>query len=116
MESLRYISMLSEGGWLITNSTPHVNIKNYPELEDIMLEIKSLPRHIIIDADDIAKDLGNKRAANMVILGAAIPFMDMDLHFFQGAVNTIFGRKGEDIVQLNINALHAGMEFTKSKL
>lgn len=116
MESLRYISMLGEGGWLITNSTPHVNIKNYPELEDIIQEIKSLPKHIIINADDIAKDLGNKRAANMVILGAAIPFMDMDIHFFQDAINKIFGRKGEDIVQLNIKALEAGIDFTNSKL
>jgi indolepyruvate ferredoxin oxidoreductase beta subunit len=116
MESLRYISMLGEEGWLITNSTPYVNIKNYPELEDILQEIKSLPKHIIINADDIAKDLGSKRAANMVILGAAIPFMDMDVQLFHDAVSKIFGRKGEDIVQLNIKALHAGIDFTNSKL
>jgi indolepyruvate ferredoxin oxidoreductase beta subunit len=111
MESLRYVSMLAEKGWLITNSTPHINIKNYPEINDLLKEIRSLPRHIIIDADDIAKDLGNKRAANMVILGAALPFLGMDLQLFHDAVRKIFGRKGEDIVKLNIDALKAGHDF-----
>ncbi len=111
MEALRYVSMLGENGWLITNSTPHVNIRNYPELDEVLSEIKTLPRHIIIDADNIAKDLGNKRAANMVILGAALPFLGMDVKLFHDAVNSIFGRKGEEIVNMNIEALQAGSDF-----
>jgi len=111
MEALRYISMLSEDGWLITNSTPYVNIKNYPEIEKIYEEIKALPNHIIINADDIAKDLGNKRAANMVILGAALPYLGMDVKLFHDAIRTIFGNKGDDVVKLNIDALQKGMDF-----
>lgn len=111
MESLRYVSMLSEDGWLITNSTPHVNIVNYPELEGILNDIKRLPKHIIIDADQIAKDLGNRRAANMVILGAALPFLGMDVQLFHDAIGSIFGRKGEEIVKMNVDALEAGFEF-----
>ena len=111
MEALRYISMLAEDGWLITNSTPFVNIKNYPEPEDILREIRLLKQHIIIDADQIAKDLGNKRAANMVILGAALPFLGMDIKLFHDAIDTIFGRKGEEVVQMNIDALKAGYDF-----
>ena len=114
MESLRYVSMLAEDGWLITNSTPHVNITNYPELDDIIKEIRAMPQHIIIDADEIAKDLGNKRAANMVILGAALPFIGMESQIFHDAVRTIFGRKGEEIVKLNIDALQAGYDFAVS--
>lgn len=112
MEALRYISMLSESGWLITNSTPYVNIKNYPDIDKIYDEIKTLPRHIIIDADSIAKDLGNKRAANMVILGAALPFLGMEIGLFRDAISTIFGNKGDDVVKLNIDALQAGMDFS----
>jgi indolepyruvate ferredoxin oxidoreductase beta subunit len=115
MESLRYVSMLAEDGWLITNSTPHVNIKNYPELHDILAEISTLPQHIIIDADKIAKDLGSKRAANMVILGAALPFLEMDIKLFHNAIKTIFGRKGDDVVQMNIDALKAGWDYASSK-
>ena len=114
MESLRYISMLAKDGWLITNSTPHVNITNYPELDDIIKEIRAMPQHIIIDADEIAKDLGNKRAANMVILGAALPFIGMETKIFHDAVRTIVGRKGEEIVKLNIDALKAGYDFALS--
>jgi indolepyruvate ferredoxin oxidoreductase beta subunit len=117
MEGLRYVSMLSETGWLITNSTPFVNIKNYPSVEQILEEIRTLPKHIIIDADNIAKDLGNKRAANMVILGAALPFLEMDISLFHDAVKTIFGRKGDDVVKQNVDALKAGYDhavaFTK---
>lgn len=112
MEALRYVSMLSADGWLITNSTPYVNIKNYPEADTILNEIRQLDKHVIIDADDIAKDLGNKRAANMVILGAAIPFLEMDMQLFNDSVMQIFGRKGEDIVKLNTDALRAGYDFT----
>jgi len=111
MEALRYVSMLGEDGWLITNSTPYVNIPNYPDHNGILKEIRSLPKHIIIDADDIARDLGNKRAANMVILGAAMPFLEMEVQLFHDAVKKIFGRKGEDIVKLNTDALDAGFEF-----
>ncbi|MDT8392365.1 MAG: indolepyruvate oxidoreductase subunit beta [Bacteroidales bacterium] len=114
MEGLRYISMLAEDGWLITNSNPYINIKNYPDIGDILNEIKTLPRHIIIDADEIAKDLGNKKAANMVILGAALPFLGMDIKLFHNAVGDIFGSKGEDIVKLNIDALQAGMDFANN--
>lgn len=115
MEGLRYISMLAEDGWLITNSNPYINIKNYPDIGKILNEIRTLPRHIIIDADEIAKDLGNKKAANMVILGAALPFLGMDIKLFHNAVGDIFGNKGEDVVKLNIDALQAGMDFANSK-
>ena len=115
MESLRYVSMLSEDGWLITNKTPHVNIKNYPNLHDIFTEISTLPKHIIIDADEIAKDLGNKRSANMVILGAALPYLDIDIDLFYDAVKQVFGRKGEEVVLLNIEALKAGRDFAINK-
>jgi len=115
MEALRYVSMLGKDGWLITNSTPYVNIPNYPDHNEILKEIRLLPNHIIIDADDIAKDLGNKRAANMVILGAALPFLEMDVQLFHDAVKKIFGRKGEDIVKLNSDALDAGFKFAVDK-
>ena len=114
LESLRYLSMLAKDGWLITNSTPHINIKNYPDIDKLKEEIRSLPRHIIIDADDIAKDLGNKRAANMVILGAALPHLGMDVSLFQDAVKKIFGRKGDKIVKLNLDALQAGADYANS--
>jgi len=109
MESLRYLPYLNpESGWLITNTTPFINIPNYPNETEVMKEVAKIKKHIAINADAIAKDLGNAKAANMVILGAASLHLDIDYEEFKKAVKTNFGRKGEDVVQANLAALEAG--------
>lgn len=113
MESLRYLPMLSPEGWLITNTKPYVNIPNYPDIDKLIAEIKKFPRHIAIDADGIAKELGSEKSANMVILGAASPFINMPFEKIENAVKTIFGKKGEDVVETNLKCLMAGREFAE---
>jgi indolepyruvate ferredoxin oxidoreductase, beta subunit len=113
MESLRYLPMLSPEGWLITNTTPYVNITNYPPLAKVMEEIEKLPRHIALDADQIAKDLGSARSANMVILGAASPYLEISAEKFEAAITKIFTRKGQEVVDVNINCFRAGKEFSE---
>ena len=115
MESLRYLPMLSPQGWLVTNIKPYVNIPNYPDMEKIMEEVKKFPRNIAIDADKIASDLGSPKSANMVILGAASPFINMPFEKLENAVRSIFGRKGEDVVKINLQCLRAGKEFAEGK-
>jgi indolepyruvate ferredoxin oxidoreductase, beta subunit len=110
MESLRYLPWLSSKGWLVTNSNPFVNIPDYPAVDDIIKEIKKIRNHIIIDADGIAKESGSSRSGNMVILGAASPFIDMPFESLENAVRDLFGRKGEQIVEANLKALRAGRE------
>jgi len=114
MESLRYLPMLSNEAWVITNTTPFINIINYPKPEDVMAEINKLPRKIVIDADKIAKELGSARSANMVILGAASPFIDMEFGLLEQAIKDIFERKGEDIVNVNLACLNAGRDYAKT--
>ena len=109
MEALRHFKMLKNDGWLITNQKPFINIKNYPELDDVLAQVNALENHIVIDADGIAKDLGSVKAANIVMLGAAIPFIGLELEMLEDALGVLFGRKGQDIVDLNIKALHAGL-------
>ncbi len=113
MESLRYLPMLAPNGWLITNTTPHINIPNYPDPEDIMAEIDKIPNHVRIDADNIAKDLGSKRSANMVILGAAAPFLGLDYEDLKQAIAQIFKRKGQEIIDMNLKALQEGYEYSQ---
>lgn len=115
MESLRYLPMLAPNGWLITNTTPHINIPDYPELDDIMAEIDKIPNHIRIDADNIAKDLGAKRSANMVILGAAAPFIGLEFEDLKNAISQIFERKGQEIIDINLKALQAGFDYSKQE-
>ncbi|HNR43289.1 MAG TPA: indolepyruvate oxidoreductase subunit beta [Bacteroidales bacterium] len=111
MESLRYLPWLSSDGWLITSSVPFVNIPDYPPLEDILHEIRKLPKHRIIDADAIAREAGSVRAANMVILGAASPFIKMPFESLENAVRILFRRKGEEIININLEALRMGRKF-----
>jgi indolepyruvate ferredoxin oxidoreductase beta subunit len=111
MEALRYIAYLSPEGWIITNSNPYVNIPDYPDMEKIYTEIRKYRNHIILDADQMASDLGIKKASNMVILGAATPFLDIPYSSFEDGIRDVFGRKGEDVVKLNLDALKAGRDI-----
>ena len=111
MEALRYLPWLSKEGWLITSTEPVVNIPNYPDMEAVMAEVKTVKQHVVLDAETIAKNLGNVRVANMVILGAASPFLEIAFEKLEAAIREVFGRKGDDIVNLNLNALRAGAEI-----
>ena len=113
MEALRYLPMLSKEGWIISNSTPFKNISNYPDEEKIIAELKKQPNTIIVDADKIAKDLGSAQSANMVVLGAAATHLGLPYEELEKAVKQMFGKKGDDVVSQNINALKAGFEAAK---
>ena len=109
MEALRYLPFLNkEQGWVITNENPFINIPNYPEKETVLAEVRKVKNSIVFDADQIARDLGNPKGTNMVVLGAASKYLKIDIEKLDDAINNTFGRKGEAIVEANINALRAG--------
>jgi indolepyruvate ferredoxin oxidoreductase beta subunit len=112
MESLRYLPWLSKTGWIVTNANPYINIPDYPPVEKILAEIKKIKNSIIIDGDAIAKESGSVKAMNMVVLGAASPYISMPLESLSNAIRTLFSRKGEDIVGLNLKALNAGLKYS----
>ncbi len=116
MESLRYLPWLSINGWLVTNSVPFINIPDYPPIEEILAEIRKIKNHIIIDADSIAREVGSARSGNIVVLGAASPFIEMPFETLEKAIRKLFLRKGEEIAEVNIKALKAGREFTGIKI
>lgn len=115
MESLRYLPYLSEKGWLITNTEPFVNIPDYPPLEQIIEEVQKRPRHVAFNAGQVAENLGTKKAANVVILGAASPFLDIPFSMLEDAIRFLFGKKGEDLVNTNLEALRAGRELANEQ-
>jgi len=108
MEALRYLSYLSAEGWLVSNSVPYVNIPDYPDQERLDVGFSEMKRKVILDVDSIAREAGSVRAANMVLLGAASPFLKLDYSELEAAVRHIFGRKGEAVVELNLKALSMG--------
>ena len=116
LESLRYLPYLSKEGWVITNTRPFNNIPNYPEMDKIMGEIAKVPHHIALDADTAAKDAGSTKSTNIVILGAASPFLGMEYEKLEDAIRFIFHKKGDKIVDLNLNALKAGRDFADQNM
>lgn len=115
MEALRYLPWLSTDGWVITNTAPFVNIPNYPEDEALQRELAALPHVVTLDVDAIAKSAASPRAANIVLLGAAAPFLGIAADKLEAGIRAIFARKGDQIVEMNLAAFRAGYEFTQKQ-
>ncbi len=116
MEALRYLPYLCKDGWIITNTVPFVNIPNYPEQEKLLKRIQSLEHSVTIDVDTIARSVASPRAANIVLLGAASPFLGIEVDKMEEAIRTVFGRKGEAIVEMNRKAFRAGLEIAEQSI
>ncbi|HIX45774.1 MAG TPA: indolepyruvate oxidoreductase subunit beta [Candidatus Barnesiella excrementipullorum] len=116
MEALRYLPYLAKEGWIITNTVPFVNIDNYPEKETLDKELASLPHVIALDVDSMAKSVASPRAANIVLLGAAAPFLGIDAEKLEEGIASVFARKGESVIEMNVKAFRAGLEYAKSNL
>ena len=110
MEALRYLPFLSKEGWIITSSAPFVNIPNYPDIEVIKSDLQKLPHVILIDIEQAAKDNGVPRSANVILLGAAQQALGIEYGKLEQAIRSVFGRKGEAVVEANIKALGIGKE------
>jgi indolepyruvate ferredoxin oxidoreductase beta subunit len=110
MEALRYLPYLSKEGWIITSSNPFKNIPNYPDMEVIMGDLQKLNHVITLDLEQMAKDGGVPRSANVILLGAAQKALGIDYEKIENAIRRVFGRKGEAVVEANIKALAIGKE------
>jgi len=116
LESLRYLTFLSAEGYVITNTTPFVNIPDYPDTEEILKAINNLPHVIAIDAEEVAGEAGNVKSSNMVMLGAASTFIELPHDSLEQGIRAIFARKGDEVIAVNLRAFHAGRAFTEQKL
>lgn len=116
MEALRYLPFLKKDGYIITNSTPFVNIPNYPEMKILIEEMKTKAKVILLDADLMAKEAGSTKASNMVMIGAASPFIQIEPEKIEAGISNIFQRKGDPIVQLNKTAFRMGRKHSLANL
>ena len=114
MEALRYLPYLSKQGTIVTSSKPFVNIPNYPEESELMAELDSMPSVVKLDIESVAKDAGNARGANMVLLGMAAPYLEiLSVEQLRKAISVIFARKGEAVVEANLKAFDCGVAASK---
>ena len=108
VEALRYLDYLKPDGSLITAAEPYVNIPDYPDLEEIYGKIKDFDSSLIIQAKDLAKEAGSLWAVNMVLVGALSSKIPVSYGKIKEAINEIFSRKGQKIVDINLKALELG--------
>ena len=60
---------------------------------------------------DIASELGTSLMKNMVAIGATAALLNLENEVFQNVVDEIFGKKGEEVVQKNLDAIARGREM-----
>lgn len=100
---------------------------NHHEMRDdsvIIVDAKAKPSRpenckaqlIVLPFTDIAKELGTKLMKNMVAIGATCAIMDLDIKSFESLIANTFGKKGENIVDMNVQALQAGYEAMKEEM
>ena len=116
MEAMRYLPYLKKDGWVITNTEPFVNIPDYPDLDTLMQRIEALPHHVALDVAAIASEASSPRAANIVLLGAAAPFLGIDIAKIEDGIHSVFARKGDAIVEMNIKAFRAGRKVAHTHI
>jgi indolepyruvate ferredoxin oxidoreductase beta subunit len=117
MEALRYVSYLAPDGWIVTSSVPFVNIPDYPDINEVLNHVKAFKNHVLLDVEALAKEAGApQQAANMVLLGAAIPMLGIDHDKMIAGVQRVFARKGEAVVTTNVAAVEAGYKYAVEKM
>jgi indolepyruvate ferredoxin oxidoreductase, beta subunit len=110
MESLRYLPFLSADGIIVTATDAFKNIADYPEEERLRIEIERSAKHILVDASALAHGLGNKKAFNVVMLGAAAPYIGIGIDQLKKAIEQLFATKGTEVVEMNLLAFSKGLE------
>ncbi|MBO8177193.1 MAG: 2-oxoacid:acceptor oxidoreductase subunit alpha [Bacillus sp. (in: Bacteria)] len=97
---------------------------NYKELHDkgiIIADAKFNPekpedtnvRLFSVPFTEIATELGTSLMKNMVAIGATCAVLNLKIDHFKDVVQEIFGRKGDQVVQKNMEAIKKGFETMK---
>ncbi len=111
LEVLRYWHYLRPDGWVVTSVTPYVNIPDYPETDRLLSELAGYPNLVLVDTGHIARAAGNLRAQNMAAVGAASILLDFEPAALEAHVRSLFARKGEKTVDVNLRAFRYGRSF-----
>jgi indolepyruvate ferredoxin oxidoreductase, beta subunit len=108
MEALRYLPFLAPDGIIVTATEPVKNIANYPEEQTLKDAITQSGKHLLVDAETLAREAGNMKAFNTVMLGAASSYIGISRTALENAIQRYFNAKGEAVVALNLKAFELG--------
>ncbi len=115
MEAARYLPYLHKESKVIVNTQqikpPSVAMGQVAYPEDVLDSISSLGIQMVtVDAFDIARDAGEVKAANVVMVGAMSTFLPMGVEVYEGIINT---RVPERFREVNLKAFAAGRKITE---
>lgn len=104
--------------------TIDVNYKELTEKSIILADAKFEPVNpedskaplFAVPFTEIATELGTSLMKNMVAIGATAALLNLDATVFQSVVDEIFGRKGEEVVQKNLEAIARGREAVAQQI
>lgn len=114
MEALRYLPYLNKDGRVVTSSHPFKNIPNYPDDEALNAELAALPHVESLPIEDMAKDNGVPKSANVILLGMAAKHIDiLAPEQLRESVARVFASKGEAVVEANLKAFELGLNAVK---
>jgi len=108
LEALRYFDYLKPGGTVVTSSTPYKNIPDYPDLDKVLGAVRKAGRSVIVDSEKIAKEAGTSKAQNIVMLGAASPFLALKEASLRSLIEALFKPRGPVMVEANLKAFELG--------
>ena len=110
MESLRYLPFLAADGIIVTATEAFNNIADYPDEAQVRNEIAKSAKHVLVDASKLARSAGNLKAFNVVMLGAAAPYIGIGIDQLKKAIEQLFAAKGNEVVEMNLLAFSKGLE------
>lgn len=110
MEALRHRQFLADTGTLITDYAPVVNIPDYPDADRLVKDIKALKHALVLDTAALAKESGNPRNTNIVLLGAIANFLGLEPEIIEKAIREHFARKGDSVVDAALRAFRLGKD------
>lgn len=112
MEALRYLPFLSPEGSIVSATDPYRNIAPYPDETELADTLRSAAANVrLVNAASAALEAGSTRTFNLVMLGAAAPFLGIDDGELEKSIVAFFERKGAEITQMNLNAFRIGKEY-----
>lgn len=111
LETLRYLNLMNKDALVVSSMEPVINMAGYPKIEDIMKEVKAIPGCVVVDTAQVAKELANKHAGNVVLLGVASKKMPFSNDIWEQVFKERFGGKGEEVVKKNLEAFFYGQKL-----
>jgi indolepyruvate ferredoxin oxidoreductase beta subunit len=115
MEAVRYLPYLHKGSKVIVNTQkilpPSVATGQAAYPENVLDHLTE--REIVVvpvDAFDIARDVGEIKTANVVMVGALSTFLPIDSAIFEDVIHTRVPERFRDV---NLKAFEAGRQASK---